>query len=79
MSILQIIMAAYIVGGIATSPFIVRMARNEWDKKFRAGQIPPGTEIIGLAVAQVVSVALWPLTSCLWLVEIATRRLKRQR
>ncbi len=79
MSILQIIMVSYLVGGIATSPFIVWMARNEWDKKLKAGKVPPGTEIISLAVSQAVSVALWPLTSCLWLVEIATQRLKRQR
>ena len=73
------ILVSYLVGGIATSPFIVRAARNEWDKKLRAGQVPPGTEIISLAVSQVVSVALWPLAGCLWVVEIATQRLKRQR
>ena len=79
MSTLQIILYSYLAGGLVTSPFIVRMARKEWDKKLRAGQVPPGTELIGLMVSQVVSVGLWPLTICLWVVENATRQLKRLR
>ena len=77
MSLLQIIFYSYLAGGIVTSPFIVRMARKEWDKKLMAGQVPPGTELIGLMVSQGVSVGLWPLTTCLAAVGFATQRLKR--
>ncbi len=79
MSILEIIGLGYIVGAALTSPFTWRMARKEFEASVQSGKVPPGTEMFGLLISQVVSVAVWPLAVSLWVVGLATQLLKRLR
>lgn len=79
MTILEIIGLSYIVGGAVTSPFIWRMARREFEASVQSGKVPPGTEMFGLLISQVVSVAVWPLTVLLWAVGLATQLLKQRK
>lgn len=76
MTIFQYLIIGYLLGGVATSRVVLRVAETELEKSIQSNKSNPETLFALIAITKLVSLVIWPIVFVMWMLEVATRRVK---